>query len=73
MEYTIANYNTIANQFPEIPIVITEAGWATNSNGIGINTEHVNEVHQKIYYEDLMDWTTKNNILTFFFEAFDEQ
>lgn len=73
VEYTVANYNAVANQFPEIPIVITEAGWATNSNGVGINTEHVNEVNQKIYYDDLMDWTTKNNILTFFFEAFDEQ
>ena len=73
VEYTIANYETVAKQFPNIPVVITEAGWATNSHGIGINTEHVNEENQKIYYDDLMEWTSKNNILTFFFEAFDEQ
>lgn len=73
VEYTIANYTLVTNQFPETPVVITEAGWATNSHGIGINTEHVNEENQKIYYEDLMDWTTQNDILTFFFEAFDEQ
>jgi exo-beta-1,3-glucanase (GH17 family) len=73
VEYTIANYESVAKQYPKIPIVITEAGWATNSHGIGINTEHVNEVNQKIYFEDLMDWTAKNNILNFFFEAFDEQ
>ena len=73
VEYTIANYESVAKLYPKIPIVITEAGWATNSHGIGINTEHVNEVNQKIYFEDLMDWTTKNNILNFFFEAFDEQ
>jgi exo-beta-1,3-glucanase (GH17 family) len=73
VEYTIANYESVAKQYPKIPVVITEAGWATNSHGIGINTEHVNEVNQKIYFEDLMDWTTKNNILNFFFEAFDEQ
>lgn len=73
VEYTIANYETVAKQFPNIPIVITEAGWATNSHGIGINTENVNEENQKIYFDDLMDWTSKNNILTFFFEAFDEQ
>jgi exo-beta-1,3-glucanase (GH17 family) len=73
VEYTIANYETVAKQYPEIPVVITEAGWATNSHGVGIKTEHVNEENQKIYYEDLMEWTTKNNILTFFFEAFDEQ
>ena len=73
VEYTIANYESVAKLYPKIPVVITEAGWATNSHGIGINTEHVNEVNQKIYFEDLMDWTTKNNILNFFFEAFDEQ
>lgn len=73
VEYTIANYESVAKQYPKIPVVITEAGWATNSHGIGIKTEHVNEVNQKIYFEDLMDWTTKNNILNFFFEAFDEQ
>jgi exo-beta-1,3-glucanase (GH17 family) len=73
VEYTIANYNLVAEQYPNIPVVITEAGWATNSHGVGINTEHVNEENQKLYYEDLMDWTTKDNILTFFFEAFDEQ
>lgn len=54
-------------------MVITEAGWATNSHGRGIDTEHVNEVNQKIYYDDLMAWSTENRILTFFFEAFDEQ
>lgn len=73
VEYTIANYESVAKLYPKIPIVITEAGWATNSHGIGIDTEHVNEVNQKIYFEYLMNWTTKNNILNFFFEAFDEQ
>ena len=73
VEYTIANYETVAKQYPGIPVVITEAGWATNSHGIGIHSEHVNEENQKIYYDDLMEWTEKNKVLTFFFEAFDEQ
>lgn len=73
VEYTIANYETVAKQFPNTPVVITEAGWATNSHGVGIHSEHVNEENQKIYYDDLMEWTEKNKILTFFFEAFDEQ
>lgn len=73
VDYTIANYETVAKQFPNVPVVITEAGWATNSHGVGINAEHVNEENQKIYYEDLMDWAAKNKVLTFFFEAFDEQ
>jgi exo-beta-1,3-glucanase (GH17 family) len=72
IEYTKDNYEAVAAIHPNKPIVITEAGWATNSNGRGINPEHVNEENQKIYFEDLMEWTAKENILTFFFEAFDE-
>lgn len=73
VEYTIANYEMVAKQFPDIPVVITEAGWATNSNGRGIHSEHVNEMNQKIYFDDLMEWAAKNNILIYFFEAFDEK
>ncbi len=73
IEYTKANYESVAKQFPTTPIVITEAGWTTKSHGNGIHTEHANEKNQKIYFEDLMEWTTKNKILTFYFEAFDEQ
>lgn len=72
LEYTKENYYSVAHLHPHKPVVITEAGWATNSNGRGISPEHVNEENQKIYFEDLMAWTEKENILTFFFEAFDE-
>jgi exo-beta-1,3-glucanase (GH17 family) len=72
IEYTKDNFEAVAKIYPGKPIAITEAGWATNSNGRGIHPEHVNEENQKIYYEDLMEWSAKNNILTFFFEAFDE-
>lgn len=72
LDYTRDNYYSVAKKYPEKPIVITEAGWATNSNGRGINPDFVNEEYQKIYYEKLMNWVEKENILTFFFEAFDE-
>lgn len=72
LEYTKENYYAVAEKYPDKPVVITEAGWATNSNGRGINPEHVSEDNQAIYFEDLMNWAEKNNILTFFFEAFDE-
>jgi exo-beta-1,3-glucanase (GH17 family) len=71
--YTASNYQTIANHYPTIPVVITEAGWATNSNGRGIDPEHVNELNQKVYFDDLMDWSAQHEVLTFFFEAFDEK
>ena len=72
IDYTKENYYSVANKYPDKTVVITEAGWATNSNGRGINPEHVNEDFQKIYFENLMKWTEEENILTFFFEAFDE-
>jgi exo-beta-1,3-glucanase (GH17 family) len=70
--YTEANYKAVADIYPDKPVIITEAGWATNSNGRGIPPENVNEEFQKRYYEELMHWSEKNKVLTFFFEAFDE-
>ena len=72
LAYTRENYELVANLYPEKPVVITEAGWSTNSNGRGIDAEHVNEEFQSIYFQDLMEWTDKEGILTCFFEAFDE-
>ncbi len=72
LDYTKENYYSVAKKYPNKPVVITEAGWATQSNGRGINPENVNQDYQRIYFEKLMEWTTKDNILTFFFEAFDE-
>ena len=73
IEYTRENYDAVTAIHPNKPVVITEAGWATNSNGRGINPERVNEENQKVYYEGLMEWSAKNNVLVFFFEAFDEK
>lgn len=70
--YTQDNFEAVANLYPGKPVVITEAGWATHSNGRGIHPGNVNEENQKVYYEDLMSWSEKNKVLTFFFEAFDE-
>lgn len=72
LEYTKQNYYGIADRYPDKPVIITEAGWATNSNGRGINPENVSEEFQSIYYNDLVNWSTKEGIPTFVFEAFDE-
>lgn len=72
MHYTIQNYNAVANKYPNKLVVITEAGWATRSNGLGIPTENVNPETQKIYYRALNNWSKSDSILTFVFEAFDE-
>ncbi|MCX6283120.1 MAG: glycosyl hydrolase family 17 protein [Bacteroidetes bacterium] len=72
MEYTKQNYQGIADRYPDKPVIITEAGWATNSSGRGINPENASEEFQAIYYNDLVEWSEKEGILTFVFEAFDE-
>lgn len=72
LDYSKENYYSVAKKFPGMPVVITEAGWATNSNGRGIDSNNVNEEFQKIYYEKLMEWAEQENIMVFFFEAFDE-
>ena len=72
LSYTIDNYNAVAHAYPDVQVVITEAGWATKSNGQGIDADKVNEVYQKQYFQQLMDWAEQEQVLIYFFEAFDE-
>jgi len=72
LEYTKQNYFGVVDKYPHKPVMITEAGWATNSNGRGINPENVSEEFQEIYYHDLTNWCKEEGIITFLFEAFDE-
>ena len=72
LAYTIANYQAVQDAYPEKQIIITEAGWATNSNGRGIESHNVNEDFQQQYFHQLMNWAQEQQILVYFFEAFDE-
>jgi exo-beta-1,3-glucanase (GH17 family) len=72
LEYTKQNFYGVAQKYPGKPVMITEAGWATSSNGRGINPNNVSEEYQEIYYNDLMKWCEDEGIIAFFFEAFDE-
>ena len=72
LEYTKQNYYSVANHYPDTPVIITEAGWTTASNGRGIEPWNANEELQATYYDQLLAWTTAEKILTFVFEAFDE-
>lgn len=72
LEYTKQNYYSVVDHFPDKPVVISEAGWTTASNGRGIEPENASEALQARYCQQLMDWTQVEGILTFVFEAFDE-
>ena len=73
LDYTKDNLASVARLYPGKPIVITEAGWCTNSNGRGMHAEHAVQELQSTYYADLMAWTRAEGLLCFVFEAFDEQ
>lgn len=70
--YTQENYYAVKGRYPDKPVIITEAGWTTNSNGRGIDPWNASEDLQTAYYERLMQWVNEEKILTFVFEAFDE-
>ncbi|WNC71728.1 glycosyl hydrolase family 17 protein [Thalassotalea psychrophila] len=72
LEYTKQNYHSVAHHYPDKPVVITEAGWTTQSNGRGIESWNASQELQANYYEQLLAWANEEMILTFVFEAFDE-
>jgi exo-beta-1,3-glucanase (GH17 family) len=72
LEYTKQNYHEVAHHYPDKPVIITEAGWTTASNGRGIEPHNASEELQAQYYAQLLEWTTDEKIFTFVFEAFDE-
>ena len=72
LAYTKENYAAVAQRHPHKQVIITEAGWATASNGRGIPPENVGEFYQKRYLEELQRWSADNGILVYVFEAFDE-
>lgn len=66
---SIENVQMVRDSLPNATIVISEAGWATTASEFG---ERASQEKQLRYYSELMDWTKKMNMTTFFFEAFDE-
>ena len=72
LAYTQANVHSVASRYPGKPIVITEAGWTTQSNGRGIPPPNVSQALQAQYCEQLLQWSRDSGMLVFVFEAFDE-
>lgn len=72
LAYTCANHDSVARLYPHKPVVITEAGWTTNSNGRGIEPHNTSQQLQDVYLADLLRWSDAAGVLCFVFEAFDE-
>ena len=72
LAYTDANVRGVAERYPDTPVVVTEAGWTTASNGRGIEPGNASPALQAAYVPALLDWARETGVLTFVFEAFDE-
>jgi len=77
-EYAIIQYDSVYNYMKSLgvnkPIHIGETGWASFSNGHYGNdgSKATDEYKEALYYNHMRDWTNKNNMSCFYFEAFDE-
>jgi len=69
LSYSLANIQGVHAALPRSRIVIGEAGWATVASEFG---QRASEENQRRYVRELTAWAARNNITTFFFEAFDE-
>ena len=79
LHYAIDQYQSVKKYTTSLgidkPIHIGETGWATTSWGLyGPNgSKAADQYKQALYYKLMRQWSAKNNISCFFFEAFDEQ
>ena len=79
LEFAKKQYKDVSEYVKSIDssktIHIGESGWATISNGFyGVNgSRATDEYKQGLYYNQLREWTNKEGISCFYFEAFDEQ
>ena len=79
VQFSIDQYNGVKNYMKTLgvnkPIHIGETGWASVSNGHygQRGSKATDEYKQGLYYKQIREWTNKENILCFYFEAFNEK
>lgn len=79
IDYTASQYQSVVNYMKSLgvdkPVHIGETGWATFSNGHygDQGSRATDEYKAATYYKMLREWTQKDSIICFYFEAFDEQ
>ena len=77
-DYAVAQYHSVVNYMKSIgvnkPVHIGETGWASFDNELYGNngSKAVDEYKSAKYYQLIREWSNKNNITCFYFEAFDE-
>ncbi len=77
-DYANSQYENVVKYMKSIgenkPVHIGETGWATASNEMYGNdgSKATDEYKSGLYYYLMREWSNKNNISCFYFEAFDE-
>jgi exo-beta-1,3-glucanase (GH17 family) len=77
-DYAISQYKSVVNYMKSIgvnkPVHIGETGWATSCNDLyGDNGSRATDEYKSAQYYKLMrEWSNKEKISCFYFEAFDE-
>lgn len=77
-QYAMSQYQSVKSYVESLhinkPIHIGESGWASVSSGLyGANgSKATDEYKAALYYKHIRDWTNKEGLSCFFFEAFDE-
>jgi exo-beta-1,3-glucanase (GH17 family) len=71
VELTIKQYHETKVAFPDKPVIFTEFGWTTSATE-NMDLSETNEEYQKGYLDQMIDWSKKNEVTMFIFEAFDE-
>lgn len=78
-DYAIAQYKSVSNYMKSLgvekPIAIGETGWSSLSSELYGNSgsKATDEYKSALYYKLMREWTNKESISLFYFEAFDEQ
>lgn len=78
LELAVSQYDSVVSYMQSIgvdkPVHIGETGWATVSNEYygPEGSRATDEYKSGLYYKDIREWSNRNNISVFYFEAFDE-
>jgi hypothetical protein len=76
--YAVSQYDSVKKYMNSLgvdkPIHIGETGWASHSNGhYGPGKANAtDEYKEALFYQAMRDWTAKEGMSCFYFEAFDE-
>jgi len=79
LDYAVSQYQSVVDYMQSLgvnkEVHIGETGWATISNGYygPDGSRATDEYKMKLYHDMIRDWSDKNDVSVFYFEAFDEK